>query len=603
MEKIIHILPKLITNEDSQWLRKIVKDPDGLSRYIVKNFNTKLYLLSIMKRASYNADMLGGQINDNSSVDELIDATKNLPETEEISILLEELKNRVDCNEKSATSIIWAASILNNLEELNVDQEAINKVFFAVAATLVNSQKNISDLREELTSLVSGDEKLARITKSSLVTSLVENPKVQKSDIYYDFNTFKEIQNDTEIEIKSKEDLFEALATLDNYDACVNYIKKEYLSEKDPSLDGYCENDNDRTYKALIITIALASEVYKHNAEFDKDNNIGFNMIANIYKLRDNIKNEHIFAEISNKINGLEFAAGRIATQILGRELEIGKKQDRIFNLPKEMFKTGNAEDYIKNNLNAFGKLIKTNLDYSLDLLNTIKNIKKKYQAKSNYRKSERTEETINFLAKELDVNLMSDSNILTPLGTLMENLNTLENACDEKHKQLSRFEDIYKKVKTKQKTNLKIQDVKFDKRLLGKNVALKTEYHENLIKEIYKLVELDANYAIKGDKNKTFYIASPKTILSKFKKNAEAKKETLPIINDLFKHFSLKPNEVIKQIAEEYYVNNDGSVNKDYENLYKTLLDKKTTKEDKIDVLNNAEVNEEDKDLLNKLL
>ncbi len=604
MEKLIDILPKLITNEDSKWLRRAIKNPDALSRFIVEHFNTKLYLLSIMKRANYNADILGNKINDNSTIEELIDvANTNLPNNEGFAKLLEELKSRVDCNDKSITSILWASSILNNLESRHVDQEIINKAFLAVAATLTNSQKTIADLREELNALVESDQKLAKITDSTLAYSLLMNPTVQKSDIYFDFNTFTQIENNTEIEIKSKEELLSNLNSLENYNACIEFIMREYLSETDPTMDGFCINEDDRMYKALIIAVALASEVNKHNPEFDKDNNIGFNMTANIFKLREKIDNAHILSEISNKLNGLEFAAGKIASKILGRDLEISKEQKRIFNLPKEIFKTGNAEDYIKNNLNAFGKLIKPNLDYTLDLLNTIKALKNRYQSKNNYRKSQRTEDTISFLANELDVQLLSSTNILTPLGELLENLNALEIACDNKHKELSRFEEIYKKVKSKQKTNLDIENVAFDKKLLGKNVALKTQYHEQLIKEIFKLVEMDKKVAIKGDINQTLRIASPKIILSKFKKEAEANKDALPIINDLFNHFTLKSCDKIKEITEEYYANNDGSVNKEYESLYHVLNDKKADKQEKIDVVLNSQISEDDKEALNKLL
>lgn len=603
MEKLIHILPKVITNEDTKWLRKIVKDPDELTRFIVEHFNTKVYLLSIISNSRYRADKLNDKINDNTSIDQLIELTKeNYPENEDFVKLLDQLKNRVDCNGKSASSIIWATSLLNNLETKSADQDFINKIFFTVASTLDKSDKTIADLREELKVLTANDEKLASITNTSLVSSLVMNPNVQKTDSYYDFNTFTKIENNNDIQINSKEELFEALYSLENYNACVNYIKENYLSETDPTLDGFCENDNQRSYKALVIAVALASEIYKHDAEFDKDSNIGHNMVADIYKLRKEINNEHILAEITNKINGLEFAAGRIATQILGRELEIAKQQTRIFNLPKETFKTGNAEDFIKNDLNAFGKLIKPNLDYTLDLLNTIKALKKKYQAKTNYRKSERTEETINFLAKELNIDFIVNQE-LSPLDQLMQKLNILENTCDNRHKDLARMEDIYKKVKSKQKTNLDLENVEFDKKLLGKNVALKTEFHEKAIKEYFKLVELDSKWAIKGNKNETLILLSPKMILSRLKRKAEYNEKTFPILNDMFKTFKITPAELIKEITTSYYAKGDGSVNKEYEDLYKTLNDKKADKETKRSAIENADLNNKDKDTLNLLL
>ncbi len=603
MEKLIHILPKLITNEDTQWLRKIVKDPDDLTRFIVEHFNTKLYRLSIMKRASFKYDSYGNEINDNTSIEDLINAVeKHHSENQSFAKLLEELNSRIDCNGKSASSILWASSILNNLEGHNINQNIISEAFFTVLSTMSESEKNINDLRNELLTLVENDKKLEQIANTSLVSSLIMNPNVQESNIFYDFNTFTKIENDTSIEIKSKQDLFDALYDLDNYNACIEYIKNVYLNEIDPTLDGFCENDNHRTYKALIIAAALASETYKHDDEFDKDNNIGHNLVADIYKLRRVINKEHIYSEITNKVNGLEYSAGRIASEILGRELEVAKKQDRIFNLPKSQFKTGNAEDYIKNNLNAFGKLIKPNLDYTLDLLNTIKTLKKKYQAKAKYRKSERTEETINFLAKELNVEFIPNETI-SPKEQLMQKLDILENVCDNRHRDLSRIEDIYKQVKTKQKTNLDIENVEFDKKLLGKNVALKTDLHEKAIKEFFKLVELDKSISIKGDKNEKLLLLSPKMILAKLKKIAASNKKELPTINDLYNHFRITPADMIKNITTGYYANNDGSVNKEYADLYKKLNDKTVDKYEKAKIIEEAELSEEDKEALNKSL
>ena len=296
--------------------------------------------------------MLGETINDNSTVDELITAIEETnPVGRGFAELLEDLKTRVNCEGKSATSLVWAASILNTLEDRNVSADILTAAFYSIANTrLGGEKKSVSALIEELRDLVSTDKKLAEATETSLSYSFVKNAEVQESDSWYDFNTFEEIEPSEGVEIHSTNQLYAALKDLKNYSTVIDYVKKTYLSEDDPRKDGYCKNEDEKHYKALIIVSALASDRYQFDEEFDTNNTIGFNITADILELRDKIDHEHILDGISNKLNSLESAAGRIVAAILGREVEV-LPDKRTVILPKGMVKVGSYEDYIKNNL------------------------------------------------------------------------------------------------------------------------------------------------------------------------------------------------------------------------------------------------------------
>lgn len=602
MEKLIHILPNLITNEDSTWLQKAIKNPDYLSQFIMRHNKSYVSTLSVMRRGRFREHMLGETINDNSTVDELITAIEETnPVGRGFAELLEDLKTRVNCEGKSATSLVWAASILNTLEDRNVSADILTAAFYSIANTrLGGEKKSVSALIEELRDLVSTDKKLAEATETSLSYSFVKNAEVQESDSWYDFNTFEEIEPSEGVEIHSTNQLYAALKDLKNYSTVIDYVKKTYLSEDDPRKDGYCKNEDEKHYKALIIVSALASDRYQFDEEFDTNNTIGFNITANILELRDKIDHEHILDGISNKLNSLESAAGRIVAAILGREVEV-LPDKRTVILPKGMVKVGSYEDYIKNNLNSFEKLIQPNMSYTLDLLNSIDRMQQKYQDKA-YRGSEKVEETLAFIAGELDVDLIAKDSELAPKERLMQNLDMLYTAANDRYSELDRMMSIYKQVRSKQKTNLDIEDVEFNKSLLGKHGVIATAGHEGAIKEYYRILSADPILKVAKGK-KQLRIKSPKMVLADIQQQVAESPDVYPQLARLFSHFKLSNQEKIQQIIESYYMNPDGTTNDEYKEIYIALRDKASEQGTKSKAVESADLLEEDKDKLNELI
>lgn len=602
MEKLIHILPNLITNEDSTWLQKAIKNPDYLSQFIMRHNKSYVSTLSVMRRGRFREHMLGETINDNSTVDELITAIEETnPVGRGFAELLEDLKTRVNCEGKSATSLVWAASILNTLEDRNVSADILTAAFYSIANTrLGGEKKSVSALIEELRDLVSTDKKLAEATETSLSYSFVKNAEVQESDSWYDFNTFEEIEPSEGVEIHSTNQLYAALKDLKNYSTVIDYVKKTYLSEDDPRKDGYCKNEDEKHYKALIIVSALASDRYQFDEEFDTNNTIGFNITADILELRDKIYHEHILDGISNKLNSLESAAGRIVAAILGREVEV-LPDKRTVILPKGMVKVGSYEDYIKNNLNSFEKLIQPNMSYTLDLLNSIDRMQQKYQDKA-YRGSEKVEETLAFIAGELDVDLIAKDSELAPKERLMQNLDMLYTAANDRYSELDRMMSIYKQVRSKQKTNLDIEDVEFNKSLLGKHGVIATAGHEGAIKEYYRILSADPILKVAKGK-KQLRIKSPKMVLADIQQQVAESPDVYPQLARLFSHFKLSNQEKIQQIIESYYMNPDGTTNDEYKEIYIALRDKASEQGTKSKAVESADLLEEDKDKLNELI
>ena len=150
MEKLIHILPNLITNEDSTWLQKAIKNPDYLSQFIMRHNKSYVSTLSVMRRGRFREHMLGETINDNSTVDELITAIEETnPVGRGFAELLENLKTRVDCEGKSATSLVWAASILNTLEDRNVSADILTAAFYSISSFANRNRKRKAQGKKE----------------------------------------------------------------------------------------------------------------------------------------------------------------------------------------------------------------------------------------------------------------------------------------------------------------------------------------------------------------------------------------------------------------------------------------------------------------------
>lgn len=602
MEKLIHILPNLITNEDSSWLRKKIANPDELTQEIMRHFNNKIYTLAVMKRFEFNNQLnsFGGKITDESTVEDLSAALEEIPVETNYSYLLDEFASRFDCSGKSLTSVIWGTAILNSIEGKGVDNEVIQKFFYTVANTMLKSDKNVEMLCQEVREVVKADSKFADAVDMAIAYGLLLNKRVQEADAWFDFTTLKELETATVVTITSQEELVEALRNFETYNGAIEYIKDNYLSETDPKKDGYCENDVDRTYKAYIIAATLASESFKHNPEFDPQGKIGFNLTADILNLREKIDSEHILSGISNKLNGLEDAAGRIVCEILGRDIfeEADKQKKPRFILPKETFRTGSVEDYIKNNLNSFEKLINPNLAYCQDLLTSLEKIESKYAKIKVYRQSENTNNALAFIASEFGVELPAG---FETKEDVLTNVTFLQATALDRYDELNRMNTIFKRVKMSQKDNLNIEELAFDRKVLKRDDTVKATLHEDVIKEFYRAVAADP--VLKGDRRDKLRLKSPKMVMAEIKDRVDGNAESYPQLARLLSRFSLSTQERMEKIVDRYYVNEDGSINRDYKEVYEIVTEPKTTKDQKFDAIADSKMSDADKESLVELM
>ena len=238
MEKLINILPNLITNADSDFLKGAIKNPDFLTQDIMKHFNATLFRYALM-------NVTGGvgalkEVNDDTKIDELIEMTKtNLPEEVALSDLLTEIKTRFDCSDKSASTIIWLTNIINNLEERNIDQKILEDTFVAICSKLKGSNKAIGDLFKELKETVKKEPEIVEDIDNYTSYAFLLNPQVQASDRWFNFLTLEELDMEPNMEINNDVDLIKSLKSQNNYIAALNYVKEKYLSDKDANSSGF----------------------------------------------------------------------------------------------------------------------------------------------------------------------------------------------------------------------------------------------------------------------------------------------------------------------------------------------------------------------------
>ncbi len=615
MEKLINILPNLITNEDSDWLKKKITNPDDLTQELMGFFNAPLYQYSFLNLLNFDPNMLDG-LNDNSTVDEIIEKTSKLDNSENYAQLLEELKTRFDCEDKKASTIIWLSAILNNLENKDVNPDAIKHALTAVCYSLQDSQRNIKDLCNDLREVVQKSPKLEEAIKTYVSYALLLNEEIQSSDTWFDFDTLDSATLSPTMKINSKEDLLQALSDKNNYQLALDYIRANYLSEREIGKDGYCSSEDDQNYKAYLIIFAIANETYKHLPDFDKDNFIGLNLTAKLLAAQERLSSSHILSGISNELNALEDQAGRIASLILGRSIFKESAANR-FRIPKAEFKVGNKDAYIKSNINAFGKLIAPNLDYCEDLLKTITHIEHRYEGRT-YKGSNSVEDTLNYLANELGIDLTkkSEEKIAQPTADvaivdekakeptaderLRENLATLKTEALRRYDELNRMEKIYSRVKSSQKTNLDIDDLSFDKKLLKKDEVIATDLHERVIKEYYRALSMDP--ILKGNTDDRYRIKTPKMILSELK-NSVYENEEYPELSRLMQNFQISQKDELIKMLDEKYVNVDGTTNPEYDEVYHTVANSKKSKNDKEKAILDSNLSEEEKERMTNML
>ena len=608
MEKLINILPNLITNENSDWINNVL-NPDKLTVEVMKHYDKPInviastYIRYLKGKDIRNPLQVLKGVTDKSSVKELIPAVKEsefLPHGKELAALIEELDKKYNLEGKSATAVLWIANVVNGLEKRGIDQDTLIRAFAYVCSTS-DREKRVSDLHKEIREVLNNDEEIAKDVDDYLRLAFVTNPIVQDPSNWYEFSTLDAQPMIPTMEIKRDRDLFVALKDINNYNAALDYIKQQYLSEKqDVTSDSYCIDENERDYKAFIILATLASELYKDDPEFDKDNNIGLNIATEILVFQREYNKKHILSPLTNGLNHYEDAAGRICEKILGRKLVQTKTTvNTSYTQKQNTFKYGDMQKYIMAKLDTFKLFVEPSIKYYEGMLKDLQSIAAKYDDK-NFRGRKTVMETLALISREVGVALVSGNGKDV---NLRENVELLTKAVTERLGLLLGLQRVFDKVKKVNKANLDIKD--FTKGL-GSEIALVALRPEtiDIIRQFYLVVADDP--LLKGDPAQVLRIKSSKQLAADIKAQTKKNPDKTPEIVKLTRPFTLAPREAQVKLATDKYAPVDKKdVNKDYEDLYKAMKapNSKVSVEEKREAVEKADLTQEEKDELLDLL
>ena len=590
MEKLINILPNLITNEDSNWLKDATPNPDVLTRDLLENFDKDINKLAIM-HASDDFEDLPYTIEEHASYREIISAiaASSMQDKDSLVKLFSEVGKQYDTEGLSAFATIWIAAMLNNLKDMGAKQESIQHIFLAAGLNLKNYDLKISDVHKEVSLFMEKNPDISEAFADFIAYAFMLNPEVQDSENWFNFKTLESIETSPDMQVNSREALIEALKSSRNYLAAIEYVKNTYLNDKEEGEDGYCANEEERDYKAYLIVAKLASEIYgKNNPTFDEDNTIGLNIVSQVITLQDKIEsNGHMLSGLTNHINMLEDAAGRIADTIMGRE--------------KLSARFGDTKEYILNHFNAFNLLAKNGSAKLNSNIIGLSRLRDTVEGASR-RVSAHQIEKLHKYADDVDVELAQFDEKLRGSEFNAQVLAEIDRVTLETYKKYNHTQQLVKllaSLKRKNGTNLDIQDV--DLKATAKKSTLVTPWQESVIRQFYDTIKTDP--ILKSDIS-VYRLKSPSIVLSEIRQRLATDPDKYPELASLFDVLKQpSKNTKLKDKAEDMYLGNYGLVRHENHDLYKTLTDKNSTREEKANAINESSLPKDEKDAINDLL
>ncbi len=590
MEKLINILPSLITNEDTNWLDTVTPNPDVLTRDLTKNYNEHLNILAIT-HASEDYSDLPYPISPKASCREIVAAVNGseLEDKENVAKLFKEVGNKYNTDGLSAFATIWIAAMYNNQNKFGVDENTLLHLFMN-AGTELTDDLTIRDVYGEVKSFIDQNKELAEPFADFIACGFMLNPNVQDSEKWFNFSTLEEIETSPDMQITDTKSLFEALKSSRNYISCIDYIKETYLNETDPAQDGYCATQAERDYKAHLIVAKLASELYGKDEEFDKDNTIGYNIVSQVINLQSIMENDsHVLAGLSNHINAVEDAAGRI--------------EDRIMNRSKLTFSArfGDTEKYIENHLRAFTTLANNGAAKYNEAIINLEKLKAslehspKKATKSEVEKIQKYAELVDVETTAPDRKLgMEEYN-----AQVMSELEKTLNGAYKKYYHTKQLIKLIASIKRKKGNSLDIEDV--DVREVGKKASLVTPWQEKVVKQYYEAVKNDP---VLKRAAPVYRLKSPTIILEGIRERLAEEPTQYPELARLLDTLKQPSKQTkLRDRAEDAYYGDYNEQKQENRDLYATLTDQNATKEEKIDAIEKSGLTREEKDSMNDLV
>ena len=561
MATLLQNLPSLISSVDSHALDSYKFSFDSVTQGIMQNNFSSIDRMAISyDNPKYFKDF-GEQLTNPTSISLLIQKLRQGKKEENtlVANYLERVAKTfsLDMASSDIVKLVWASNIVNNLGDKDPRmEELLSDLFLSLQFSSAYKDARITEARAHILEMFDNDmnEDLAESyfdinpqqAQNYLGVAYTTNSNAKDYTKWYDYKTFKEINSFDSVEIKNTEDLKKALAsaTVSGYKAACDYIKTNFLNSTDPKSARYCENDLVKEYKATII-LTILTEQLKFGA-LDVNNAIGFNLLARIENLPILMAEKNPLIAVSNLIGEFKDQASGIATAILHEKESEQENTDTettsTEEVPAEVDKSLNQEEYTKQQLSVFSKIVDKN---RLELVDTLSRLVKCRERKSNFAKGEKA---LLSTAKKLGVTLVSEQEQPTAKTRYLQNVDLLIEAVNKRFDELGRAKEVFKKVRKKMGADLNIDDIEFNKAFLGKTSAIVSPYIEKLIKSFYKTIETDpllkTNVKYRR-KTPTLTIA---TMDERVKQDENASEE----ISTIFDSVKLTPSQTAKYQADK---------------------------------------------------
>lgn len=501
----------------------------------------------------------------------------------------------VDRSETNIVELVWAANITNSLGDKDERMEQnLSDLLFSLRMS--PAYKNVSpmQLRGNICHMFEAEineeraedllEVDAEQAQTYLGVAFMENPRAKDLTKWYDYRTFEPLQLGSINEITSLTELKEALASgdVESYVAAYDYIKANFLNQTDPKHPGFCENELVKDYKATVI---IATMVQKMGLNvLDENNTLGFNLLTRIKNIPIALEQESPMLAVSSEINQMEKEAKAVAfKEVLNThketptldekdEVDLTKELEELqgdltgvvkekndIDIEEELNDTLDSQEYIKKQLATYHKLTDKKL---LGLTKDLEILVKFRGRKSSFAKAE---EKLAQMAEEFNIELITPEQEKNTKTRFYANVDALIDAVNERFDELTRSKVIFTKIRKKMGTNLDIEDLVFDKALLGSLANVVTPYVEKVIKDFYRLIKADP----KLKTNARYRQKTPTMMMATMHERVKADPNTTPEIASLFGTFKLTPSQAVKYsedkiLDEEFeakYNGDDGNI------------------------------------------
>lgn len=334
MGKILEQLVKRYNTKDFKWIEDNVTAIENTSLSIFENadYPVEEFFNMYDGRPDVEVDLFRGlQIRNNMTVSQFADAVKGRINDNVLSEFVKFTNNKsLNFEGKSVLSAIWSNIIYNSISQNEENTDYLWDMFFSVIKSdrTIDRDLSLSEIYDEVYETYKNHENFALVEEFFAQTF---NELQQDIETWFDYTDplAPEIidEEENEIEIKNDEELIKALGDYKNYPSLIEYIKDVYLSETNVKKDGYCNNEFVATYKATAIVLKLIKDNKLNTADFDKDNNIGYNL-SRKYDLCQKMFNTLKYSSTSQA--NMLVQASKIANIISGKnstnEYEVWKK-------------------------------------------------------------------------------------------------------------------------------------------------------------------------------------------------------------------------------------------------------------------------------------